>query len=119
MFEVKHYIAEDGRDVYAEWHAKIKDSKTKIAIDRRIYRVELGNFGDHKPCREGVWELRLDIGPGYRIYYALSGKTLVLLLCGGIKRSQEDDITKACEYWKDWQRSNDKEEKVNERSNTR
>ncbi len=89
----------------------MKDSKAKIAIDRRIYRAELGNFGDHKPCREGVWELRIDTGPGYRVYYARAGRTVVLLLCGGIKRSQDADISKACEYWKDWQRSNVKQEK--------
>ena len=89
----------------------MKDSKAKIAIDRRIYRAELGNFGDHKPCREGVWELRIDTGPGYRVYYARARRTVVLLLCGNIKRSQDGDISKACEYWKDWQRSNVKQEK--------
>ena len=97
--------------MFADWRDKVKDSKAKIAIDRRIYRAERGNFGDHKPCREGVWELRIDVGPGYRVYYAQAGKTVVLLLCGGIKRSQDADISKACEYWKDWQRSNVKQEK--------
>lgn len=111
MFEIKHYITDDGRDVFDDWRAQVKDSKAKIAIDRRIYRAELGNFGDHKPCREGVWELRIDTGPGYRVYYARAGRTVVLLLCGGIKRSQDADISKACEYWKDWQRSNVKQEK--------
>ena len=111
MFEIRHYITDDGRDVFAAWRDKVKDNKAKIAIDRRIYRAELGNFGDHKPCREGVWELRIDVGPGYRVYYTQAGQTVVLLLCGGIKRSQEADISKACEYWKDWQRSNVKQEK--------
>lgn len=111
MFEIKHYITHDGLDVFADWHEKVKDNKTRIAIDRRIYRVELGNFGDHKPCREGVWELRIDVGPGYRVYYSQVGNTLVLLLCGGTKRSQNADIAKACEYWKDWQRSNAQREK--------
>lgn len=109
MFEIKHYITDDGRDVFVDWRNKVKDNKAKIAIDRRIYRIELGNFGDYKPCREGVNELRIDIGPGYRVYYAHAGRTVVLLLCGGIKRSQDADISKACEYWKDWQRSNVKE----------
>lgn len=111
MFEIRHYITDDGRDVFADWRDKVKDSKAKIAIDRRIYRAEPGNFGDHKPCREGMWELRIDVGPGYRVYYAQAGQTVVLLLCGGIKRSQDADISKACEYWKDWQRSNMKQEK--------
>ena len=104
MFEIKHYITDDGSDVFADWRDKLKDIRAKIAIDRRIYRVELGNFGDHKVCRDGVWELRVDVGPGYRVYYALSGQAVVLLLCGGTKRSQDADISKACEFWEDWQR---------------
>jgi len=111
MFEIRHYITSDGRDVFAEWREQVKDGKAKIAIDRRIYRVELGNFGDHKPCRDGVWELRLDVGSGYRVYYAQTEKTVVLLLCGGHKRSQDADISEACEYWKDWQRRSAKQEK--------
>jgi putative addiction module killer protein len=79
-----------------DWNQWLVSSECAIAIDRRIYRVELGNFGDHKPCREGVWELRIDVGPGYRVYYAQAGQTVVLLLCGGIKRSQDADISKAC-----------------------
>ncbi len=106
MFKIRHYINNDDRDVFLDWRDSLKDSMAKIAIDRRIYRVELGNFGDHKPCRDGVWELRIDIGPGYRVYYAQAAQTVVLLLCGGTKRSQDSDILKACEYWRDWQRSN-------------
>lgn len=112
VFEIKHYLTGDDCDVFAEWRDELKDKTAKIAIDRRIFRVELGNFGDHKPCREGVWELRIDVGPGYRVYYAQTGKTVVLLLCGGIKRSQSADISKACEYWSDWQRRNDEQEKT-------
>lgn len=111
MFEIKHYITSNGSDVFAEWRDNLKDSKSKIAVDRRIYRAELGNFGDHKPCRDGVWELRIDMGPGYRVHYAQAGKTVVLLLCGGIKRSQDSDLSRACEYWKDWQFGNLKQEK--------
>jgi len=111
MLEIRHYITSDGIDVFAEWRDQVKDTKARIAIDRRIYRAELGNLGDHKPCREGVWEFRVDVGPGYRLYYSQAGKTVVLLLCCGMKRTQVDDITKACEYWQDWQRSNLKQEK--------
>lgn len=92
--------------MFAHWRDKLRDGKARIAIDRRLIRAELGNFGDHKPCREGVWELRIDVGPGYRIYYAQAGKTMVLLLCGGSKNTQDADISSACTYWKDWQRSN-------------
>jgi putative addiction module killer protein len=51
-----------------------------------------------------VWELRIDVGAGYRVYYAIAGKAIVLLLCGGEKRTQETDIERACDYWQDWQR---------------
>jgi putative addiction module killer protein len=77
--------------------------RQRIAIDRRINRVELGNFGDHKFCRDGVWELRIDVGPGYRVYYAIAGSQVILLLCAGDKRTQASDIARACEYWQDWQ----------------
>jgi putative addiction module killer protein len=75
----------------------------KIAVDRRINRMELGNFGDHKFCRDGVWELRIDFGQGYRVYYAIAGTLLVLLLSGSDKRTQDADIDRACAYWLDWQ----------------
>ena len=104
MYEIRHYLTPEQRDVYLDWHRKLRDTKARIAIDRRINRIELGNFGDHKFCREGVWELRVDVGPGYRVYYALAGTQVVLLLCAGDKRTQQADIARACEYWKDWQR---------------
>jgi len=63
-----------------------------------------GNFGDHKPVGEGVYELRLFFGPGYRIYFSKHGNTVVLLLCGGNKSSQRDDIEKARQYWGEFQR---------------
>ena len=85
---------------FREWHRKLRDTKAKFAIDRRIFRIESGNFGDHKFCRDGVWELRIDIGPGYRLYYAIAGSAVVLLLCGGDKVTQAADINRACEYWK-------------------
>jgi putative addiction module killer protein len=66
-------------------------------------RIESGNFGDHNFCRDGVWELRIDVGPGYRVYYAVAGSQVVLLLCGGDKRTQDADTTRAWEYWRDWQ----------------
>lgn len=58
----------------------------------------------HKFCRDGVWELRVDVGARYRVYYAVEEQQVVLLLCGGDKRTQDADIARACEYWQDWQR---------------
>lgn len=62
-----------------------------------------GNFGDCKPLSDGVWELRIDHGPGYRVYYAQAGRRLILLLAGGDKRKQQEDIATAIERWNDWQ----------------
>ncbi|MDF1614837.1 type II toxin-antitoxin system RelE/ParE family toxin [Desulfurivibrio dismutans] len=106
MLKIKHYLTVDGRDIFTEWLRKVKDTRAKAAIFRRVNRLELGNFGDHRPCRDGVWELKIDVGPGYRVYYAQAGKTVILLLSGGDKRSQTADITKACELWRDWQSRN-------------
>lgn len=108
MYEVRHYLTPEGKDVFLDWVRKMRDVMSRIAVDRRVNRIELGNFGDHKFCRDGVWELRIDVGPGVRVYYALAGKEVVLLLCGGDKRTQDADIDRACGYWQDWQkRAND------------
>jgi putative addiction module killer protein len=104
VYEIRHYLTPERRDIYLEWRRRLRDTKAWIAVDRRIYRIELGNFGDHKFCRDGVWELRIDVGPGYRIYYALAGTEVILLLCAGDKRTQQADIARACEFWQDWQR---------------
>lgn len=104
MFELRHYLTTDERDIYTDWLCRVRDTKAKVAIARRVNRVEQGNFGDHRFCRDGIWEMRVDVGGGYRLYYALSGKAVVLLLCGGDKRTQNADIDRACDYWKDWQR---------------
>ncbi len=102
--EIRHYLTATGRDPYQEWLDKLKDLMGRIAIQRRVDRVAEGNFGDHKPLQEGVSELRIDLGPGYRVYYAMESATIVLLLCGGIKRPQEADINRATRYWGEYQR---------------
>jgi putative addiction module killer protein len=108
VYEIRHYVTPERKDVYMEWHRQLRDTKARIAVDRRINRIELGNFGDHKFCRDGVWELRIDVGPGYRVYYAIAGTEIVLLLCGGDKRTQDSDINRACAHWLDWQRRQDR-----------
>lgn len=102
--EIAHYLTADGHDPVQEWMDDLRDMRSRVAILRRIERVKLGNFGDHKFCQNGVWELRIDVGPGYRVYYAQAGQTLVLLLCGGDKRTQSADISRAADYWQDWER---------------
>jgi putative addiction module killer protein len=103
VYEICHYLSQNENDIFMQWRRQLRDTSAKIAVDRRINRMELGNFGDHKFCRDGVWELRIDAGQGYRIYYAIAGNKLILLLCGGGKRTQSADIGRACEYWLDWQ----------------
>ncbi|MEY1661134.1 type II toxin-antitoxin system RelE/ParE family toxin [Isoalcanivorax beigongshangi] len=104
MFDLEHYLTPSERkDPYLYWLGRLRDRRAKVAIIRRVTRLHHGNFGDHRYCRDGVWELRVDIGPGYRVYYALSGHRLVLLLCGGSKRTQRADIDEAVRYWQDWQ----------------
>ena len=103
MYQINHYVALDGQDFYVEWLKGVKDTPAKIAVVRRVARIELGNFGDHRYCRDGVWELRIDVGAGYRVYYAIAANQIVLLLCGGDKRKQDADIGRACNHWQDWQ----------------
>ncbi len=105
MYEIQHYLTSgEERDLYLDWLEQLRDTTAKISVVRRVTRIEQGNFGDHRFCRDGVWELRIDVGAGYRVYYAVAGKLVVLLLCGGDKRTQNEDINRACEYWQDWQR---------------
>ncbi len=109
-----HYTDKNGNDLITEWLKKLRDLEARDAIARRLRRIEGGNFGDHKPVRDGVWDLRIDTGPGYRVYYAKSGETVILLLCGGDKRKQDADIERACKYWREWQKEST-EETDNER----
>ena len=90
-------------ETYARWFDKLKDRQAKARINARIRRLEVtGNFGDVKPVREGVSELRIDHGPGYRIYFMLKGNVLMVLLAGGDKSTQAADIKTAIRIAKDW-----------------
>ena len=85
-------------DEFAQWLKRLKDSDAKSRINLRIRRIALtGNLGDYKPVGDGVYELRIDYGPGYRMYFAQRGKEIILLLIGGDKSSQQRDIKKAKE----------------------
>lgn len=102
-YEVRRYQTPSGKEILTEWLRSIRSFNARTAIDRRIARLELGNFGDHKFCSDGVWELRIDFGPGYRVYYGIAGRQVILLLCGGDKRTQSSDIDRAVQYWREWQ----------------
>jgi putative addiction module killer protein len=102
--DVRHYLTPQGADLFQDWLDELVDLKGRIAVLRRIDRLARGNFGDYKFIAAGVWELRIDCGPGYRVYFGRQGKDLVLLLCGGSKRSQGADIADAVSYWADYRR---------------
>ena len=84
-------------ELYSEWFSNLRDRVAKVRIDIRIRRLSLGNPGDVKPVGEGVSELRIDYGPGYRVYFAQRGLKLIILLAGGNKSTQEKDIQTAKE----------------------
>ena len=104
MIEIRRYVTESGKDVVGEFLAGLKDTRARAKVAARIARLSAGNFGDCKSLQAGVWELRIDWGPGYRVYYAMLEQTCVLLLCGGDKRRQSSDIKRAIEYWNDYKR---------------
>lgn len=97
-----HYVAEGGTDYFGEWLQR-QTSETRARIQTRIDRVELGNFGDHKRVGNGVSELRINFGPGYRVYYGADGEELVILLAGGTKKRQARDIAAAQACWRAYQ----------------
>lgn len=98
---VHRYRDSAGSEPFTEWLAALADRQARARILVRIERLAIGNFGDAKLLREGVWELRVDHGPGYRVYFAREGNAVVLLLCGGDKRRQDADIEKAIALWKE------------------
>ena len=103
MLEILDYLDSQGQDPYATWLAGLADRMARARVLVRVNRMAAGNFGDCKPVADGVWELRVDHGPGYRVYYAQAGKRLILLLAGGDKRKQQADINAAVLRWDDWQ----------------
>jgi len=87
---------------FETWFSRLRDTKAQARINARIRGLSLGNAGDVKPVGSGVSEMRIDYGPGYRVYYAQRGSALILLLCGGDKRTQDADIKRAIAIAKDW-----------------
>lgn len=98
----RHMIEVVRTDEFDRWITKLKDRAGRLRILKRIDRLANGNPGDMKAVGNGVLELRLDVGPGYRVYYLQDGDTLILLLCGGDKSSQQNDIDKAHELAAEW-----------------
>ncbi len=103
VFEIREYMVES-RSPFAEWFDGL-DAVTAERIDRYILRLETGNFGAAKALQDGVFELRLDFGPGYRVYYGREGRTVIILLGGGTKRRQDADIAAAIARWKHYKQT--------------
>jgi putative addiction module killer protein len=100
--EVRQYQTAEGKTPMAEWLEGLRDGATRARIMARLDRLKVGLLGDWKSLSGGISELRIDHGPGYRVYHGQEGNTLILLLCGGDKSTQAKDIERAHAYWKDY-----------------
>jgi putative addiction module killer protein len=103
VYDIQTYRTDDDVEPYVAWLGALPDRQAKARIVVRVNRMAGGNLGDVKPVGDGVWEARIDYGPGYRLYYAQAGRRFILLLIGGDKRTQQSDIAKAHGYWNNWQ----------------
>ena len=101
------YETADGTVPFNEWLEGLRDRKARVIVRTRLNRVRLGLLGDCKSVGEGVQELRISFGAGYRVYFAQEGDTIIILLCGGDKGSQQRDIDRAKQYWEDYRRRED------------
>lgn len=99
---VRTYQSSDGKCPFDEWYLRLKDTKTRLVIRKRINRLVLGNFGDSKSLKDRLFELRIDYGPGYRLYFTQEDQEIILLLLGGDKSTQTADIERAKEYYDDY-----------------
>ena len=106
--EILQYQTATGRVPFREWLLSLKDEVARARIRVQIDRLKLGNTGDTKPIGEGVLELRLHFGPGFRIYFGQDGAKFIILLCGGDKSDQHRDIKRAQEYWEDYKRRDER-----------
>lgn len=101
-YALRYYQSADGKRPFTEWLAGLDDRQVRTRIEARLARVAAGNLGDVETVGGGVMELRIDWGPGYRVYFARLGQVIVLLLCGGDKRTQQRDIERAQTYFEDY-----------------
>jgi putative addiction module killer protein len=98
------YENSTGKRPFSEWFESLKDQRARAAVDARLIRLRTGNFGLCRSLKNGVWELKIDLGPGFRVYFAQQGETVVVLLCGGDKKTQSRDIELAVKYWEDYKK---------------
>src|SRR5690349_12192846 len=96
--QIKEFLTPEGKSPFREWLESL-DTPIRARIQARIFRFEQGNLGDHKSVGQGVWEARIQFGPGHRVYFGKGGNRIILLLCAGDKSTQSKDIKKAQAYW--------------------
>jgi putative addiction module killer protein len=101
MNELREYLRLDGRNLFGEWFDRLNSNAAR-RVTTALYRLGLGNFSNVKSVGGGVFEYRIDFGPGYRVYFGKDGERIVILLCGGTKKRQQDDIELAGECWLDY-----------------
>ena len=106
-YTLREYVTADGRSPFAEWLEGLRDRRARARIETRLARLRLGNLGDYHAVGEGVHELRVFYGPGYRVYFAFEAQRVVLLLAGGSKDTQPRDIVTAKAYWADYRSRED------------
>ena len=100
--ELRYYQTSTGGQPFVEWMHDLKDRQARTRIEARLTRIAVGNLGEVATVGEGVMELKIDWGPGYRVYFSRLGQVIILLLCGGDKRTQQKDIERAKGYFKDY-----------------
>lgn len=98
---LRNYMTESGKVPFSDWIKNLKDPTTRHRIRRRLDKLEVGHYGDYRVLGDGICELKLDFGPGYRIYFAEQDTVIIILLCGGDKRDQNKDIQTAKMYWQE------------------
>jgi len=104
QFNIREYLAENGKSPFSDWLLGLKDLSARARVRTRLDRASLGNLGDYASVGRGVYELRIFYGPGYRVYYSQEGKTVMLLLLGGTKNTQQKDIRAARAYLADYRK---------------
>jgi putative addiction module killer protein len=102
-YQSELYQRQSGAVPFRDWLDRLRDLQAVARIRARLTRIRAGNFGQVRALGDGVSELKIDHGPGYRVYYAMAGKTVVLLLIGGDKSTQKRDIETAKDYWREYQ----------------
>jgi len=98
------YETRDGKCPFQQWINRISDTQTQARIFRYVRSLSLGNFSNCRSLGEGVHELKINVGPGYRVYFANAEKTIIILLCGGTKKHQDKEIQAAQKYWADYKK---------------